>query len=237
MKTELPGSPYEQVTNIDEVEVSTTLCKDNKLVHMLSTFSGKQPITEVRWRDKGTGEHIKVNCPAVFREYNQHIGAVYLVDSLIGRYKLKMQTHKLYIRIFYHLLDVTVVYSWVLYRLTWAMALSEYRVSLAESLCKANQPTKRGRPSNETNATIEVKWLKPTTKSLPTRDVREDGIGHFPIWFKTRGRCKLPLCTCFSFIMCEKCDVFLCLNKARNCFDFLCNNKSRLIISWKITFF
>jgi hypothetical protein len=91
------------------------------------------------------------------------MGAVDLVDSLIRRYKFKMQTHKLYIRIFYHLLDVTVVYSWVLYRLifkqndTWAMALSEYRVSLAESLCKANQPTKRGRLLNETNATIEVK--------------------------------------------------------------------------------
>jgi hypothetical protein len=99
------------------------------------------------------------------------------------------------------------------------MALAEFRVNLAESLCKANQPTKRGRPSNETNATIETKWLKPTAKSRPTRDVHEDGIGHFSIWLKTRGRCKLPLCTRFSFIMCEKCDVFLCLNKARNCFN------------------
>jgi hypothetical protein len=92
------------------------------------------------------------------------MGAVDLVDSLIGRYKFKMRSHKLYIRIFYHLLDVTVVYSWVLYRLickqndTFAtMALAEFQVNLAESLCKANQPTKRGRPSNETNATIEAK--------------------------------------------------------------------------------
>jgi hypothetical protein len=70
---------------------------------MLSTFSGEQPITEVRRRDKGTGEHIKVNCPAVVREYNQHMGAVDcvdLVDSLIGRYKFKMRSPKLYIRIF-----------------------------------------------------------------------------------------------------------------------------------------
>jgi hypothetical protein len=48
MKTELRGSLYEQVTNINEVEVSTTLCKDSKLVYMLSTFSGEQPITEAR---------------------------------------------------------------------------------------------------------------------------------------------------------------------------------------------
>jgi hypothetical protein len=43
MKAELRGSLYEQETNIDEVEVSTTLFKDNKLVYMLSTFSGEQP--------------------------------------------------------------------------------------------------------------------------------------------------------------------------------------------------
>jgi hypothetical protein len=99
------------------------------------------------------------------------------------------------------------------------MALAEFRVNLAESLCKVNQPTKRGRPSNETNATIEAKRLKPLAKSLPTQDVREDGIGHFPIWIKTLGRCKLPLCTGFSFIICEKCDVFLYLNKARYCLN------------------
>jgi hypothetical protein len=86
----------------------------------------------------------------IVREYNQHMGAVDLVDSLIGRYKFKMCSRKLYIRIFYHFLDVTVVYSWA------TMALAEFRVNLAESLCKANQPTKRGRPSNETNTTIEA---------------------------------------------------------------------------------
>jgi hypothetical protein len=48
MKTELRGSSYERVMNIEEVKVSTTLCKDNKLVHLLSTFYGEQPITEVR---------------------------------------------------------------------------------------------------------------------------------------------------------------------------------------------
>jgi hypothetical protein len=80
------------VTNIDGVEVSTTLWKDNKLVHLLSTFSGGQSITENRRRDKRTGEDIKVNCPAVVREYNQHMGAVDLVDSLIGRYKIKIRS-------------------------------------------------------------------------------------------------------------------------------------------------
>jgi hypothetical protein len=95
---------------------------------------------------------------------------------------------------------------------SWRLALAEFRVNLAESLCKVNESTKHGRPSNETNATIEAKRLKPTSKSLPTRDVRGDAIGLFPI-------CKLPFCTGFSFIMCEKCDVFRCLNKARYCFN------------------
>jgi hypothetical protein len=113
------------------------------------------------------------------------MGAVDLVDSLIGRYKIKMRSRKWYIRIFYHLFDVTVANSWVSTHLQAetlpTMALAEFRVNLGESLCIANPPTKRGRPSNETNATIETKRLKPTAKSLPTRDVREDGIGPFLI--------------------------------------------------------
>jgi hypothetical protein len=47
MKKDLRGNSYKRVTNIDGKEVSTTLWKDSKLVHLLSTFSGEQLLTEV----------------------------------------------------------------------------------------------------------------------------------------------------------------------------------------------
>jgi hypothetical protein len=226
MKTELRGSSYKQVTNIDEGEVSTKLCKDNKLVHMLSTF-WKQSITESRWRDKGTGEDIKVNCPAVVREYNQHMGAVDLVDSLIWRYKFKMRSHKLYIRILYHLLDVTVFYSWIICKhndTLHTMALTEFRVNLAESLCKANQPTKRGCPSIETNSTIEAKWLKLSHYQLGMCVKMELVIFQFGL------RHEEEASWLFAVVFHSGQELFQPISQL---IDFLCNNKSRLILNKK----
>ena len=79
------------------------------------------------------------------------------MDSLIGRDKIIMRTRKWYMRIFYHLLDVTVINSWLLYRRATnsstslaakTMKLKEFRVQLAETLCKIRQvkiPTREGR--------------------------------------------------------------------------------------------
>lgn len=66
--------------------------------------------------DKKTKRILDVNCPAIIKDYNRHMGGVDLLDSLIGRYKIRMRTKKWYMRIWYHLIDVTVVNAWLLYR-------------------------------------------------------------------------------------------------------------------------
>lgn len=61
-------------------------------------------------------------------------------------------------RIFYHLVDLTLVNSWILYRKRIErkekyLTLAEFTMKIAECLCKISydRPSKRGRPS----ATIE----------------------------------------------------------------------------------
>lgn len=44
------------------------------------------------------------------------MGGVDLLDSFLGKYKIKIRTRKWYLRLFYHLLDVIVINSWLLYR-------------------------------------------------------------------------------------------------------------------------
>ena len=49
-------------------------------------------------------------------------------------------------------------------------------------------------------------------------DVRKDGVGHSPMCNKVRNRCK----NCpdgKSCVSCGKCNVYLCINKDRNCFN------------------
>ena len=65
--------------------------------------------------------------------------------------------------------------------------------------------------------------VEPPTKALrvqgnPTQDTRKDGVDHMPQWNEKRQRC-LNCKTGFSYISCMKCNIWLCLNKDRNCFE------------------
>lgn len=73
------------------------------------------------------------------------MGGVDLMDSFLGRYRVHMKTRKWYLRIFYHLLDITIINAWVLYLKVnkqkgvnpkSLMDLGEFRSDLAETLTK-----------------------------------------------------------------------------------------------------
>ncbi|KAM7311117.1 piggyBac transposable element-derived protein 3 [Ixodes scapularis] len=100
------------------------------------------------------------------------------------------------------------------------MPLADFKLSVAEGLCKAGKPAerKRGRPSNEVEAQLIEKRRRGPAAAVPSQDVRLDKTDHFPLWIETRARCKLPSCQAKSFVSCQKCNVPLCLNKERNCF-------------------
>lgn len=71
------------------------------------------------------------------------MGGVDLLDSYIGRYKITMRTKKWYMRLFYHMLDLTIINSWLLYKKVQMennnnapMKLREFRVDIASCLIK-----------------------------------------------------------------------------------------------------
>lgn len=89
---------------------------DSKCVIFLSTYLGVEPITKISRYNRKTKMRELISCPNVIIEYNKHMGGVDLQDSMLGRFKINMKSHKYYLRLFYHLLDMTVVNSWTLYR-------------------------------------------------------------------------------------------------------------------------
>jgi len=99
------GTSYEYVAVYDDIPVTSVLWKDNKLVTLLSSFCGILPEETIRRFDKKEKENIEVSCPFIIKEYNKHMGGVDLLDSLIGRYKIKMRSKKWYMRLWYHLID------------------------------------------------------------------------------------------------------------------------------------
>ncbi|XP_054259612.1 piggyBac transposable element-derived protein 2-like [Macrosteles quadrilineatus] len=227
LKEKERGFSAENCVQVDDVEVYCVVWKDNKSVTLLSSFVGIGKQEQVDRFCKKKKVIQKVNCPQVVKSYNQHMGGVDKINSIIGRYKIRMKTRKWYLRLFYHLLDVTMCNSWLLYQRVCRdrgdiniMPLAEFRESVAITMCRlgSNITPKRGRPSTELDVALLTKSKKPHVSALPPKEVRKDQTGHWPIWNNNRLRCKLPDCESRSYVNCSKCNLTLCLNKDKNCF-------------------
>ncbi|KAL0852114.1 hypothetical protein ABMA28_000354 [Loxostege sticticalis] len=239
------GSFEEHMTSYDGTDLSVTMWKDNKIVTLLSTYVGAEPVQKNRPRfrffllrygtlkinryDKSKKEKILIDCPKIVKDYNSHMGGVDLLDSYIGRYHISIKNRKWYMRLFHHLLDLAMINSWLAYKKLLSQKpgfsgklcnLGTFRLEVAETLCllgKKNE-TKRGRPSNSLEAEIQMKRRKCLSQVAPVKDVRLDQVAHWPVFCDKSNRCKMPKCTGFTQTMCEKCNVSLCYNKRNNCF-------------------
>uniref|UniRef100_A0A2H1VR69 SFRICE_028309 n=1 Tax=Spodoptera frugiperda TaxID=7108 RepID=A0A2H1VR69_SPOFR len=230
MKRTVPrGHHEEQVANVDGIDISAVVWKDNKPVTLLSTYTGAMPVTTISRYDKATKQRVSINCPNVIKYYNTHMGGIDLLDSFVGRYHITRKSRKWTNRLFFHLLDVTIINSWLLYKKTLKQTRSDtrplnlckYRLELANSLCNLGvqgNSTKRGCPSSSSlEAELQLKKKRGPAQTMPPKDVRQDKTDHWQKW-GDRDRCKYPNCKGYTFTYCEKCRVSLCYNRDNNCF-------------------
>lgn len=201
--------------------------KDNKVVTVASTFVGELEKRTTKRFDKKEKKCIEVSRPNIIEVYNSHMGGVDQIDSMIARYRIIMRSKKWYIKIFYHLLDLTVVNSWLIYiKVTGKKCtLGAYREELAVSLCRGGIDTRQGRGRRlieSIEQQQEVEQLRGPKKTpcatLPPTDIIKDHLDHWQIHTASRRVCKMTNCKYQSFIQCSKCLVFLCSNNDRNCF-------------------
>lgn len=232
LKKKPRGYSEEYSCLVDNIKITSVLFKDNNNVLFLSSFVGELPkVCEKPRYDRKQKTHVNIACPEVVNKYNKNMGNVDLLDSNVGRCHIKLKSRKWYIRLFYHLLDMTVINAWVLYRKLQEcqdtqgkdLTQKEFRIELARALCcMGKNSLKRGRPSQ--SSFIEEARKKFKGSSIPVKDVRIDGTEHWPKYNEKRTTCKLPNCKGYTFISCEKCNVNLCFNKDKNCFRvFHCN--------------
>ena len=217
------GDAVEMVTTVEGVDVSCVAWLDNKQVMLMSSFAGRNPTSELSRYDRKKKQPMKISCPHVVNVYNKHMGGVDLLDSHLGRLRNKMRSKKWYMRIFYHLLDVSMINAWILFKLVHNreehMRLADFRASAAEALCKADQlvTPKRGRPSSQLEIQLSKKKRGPSSH-IPVSDVRLDRLDHWPEGKDVRQRCRLPNCSALTFVMCSKCGIHICFKKGNNCF-------------------
>lgn len=232
LKKTLRGTSTEYVADFAGVDISITTWVDNKIVTLASNYAGIVPNDTARRYNKAQKQYVEIDRPFAVAQYNSYMGGVDLIDSIIGRYKILLRSKRWNVRIFYHLLDLTVSNAWLLYKRVQKakgysgkmLGSSDFRLSIAEVPTKLETKSKLGKHSFMIENELEQKKQRGPTQHVPNQMVRQDQIGHWPIWTENRIRCKKPNCVGYAQVMCNKCGVALCFNKRNNCFkDFHLN--------------
>lgn len=224
------GTFEEKEVGFNGIDIRAVKWYDNRGVILASTFSKARPVGTIQRWDRTKKQRVQVNYPSIVQQYNTFMGGVDLLDAFLAYYRIHIRSKKYYLRLFFHLVDLAVVNSWLLYRRDCdSLAVPRqkqkdqlaFKLALANHLCKLGRPVageKRGRPSFDIQQQYVSKKKRGPTKPIPDVDIRSDQVGHMPVVMATRQRCKLPLCKGQTVFKCVKCQVHLCLNKNSNCF-------------------
>ena len=89
--------------------------KDIKVVNTVSTFTGKQPIQQVKRYCCRKKRRVNIELPNIINQYNISIGGVNRMDQNISAYMINLRTKKWWWPLFRFVVDVTVSNTYQIY--------------------------------------------------------------------------------------------------------------------------
>ena len=233
-KKSVPRGSYDYMSTDDGI--LALRWKDNKVVTMLSTDLGLQPVSKCMRYSKDTKKKEEVDCPNVIKSYNSSMGGIDKSDMLVHLYRTPMKSKRWYMRLFAYALDLCVVNAWLTYRRDCkelgetGFPLKDFRVQLFWFL--SNQKPIILRPSRRSSSppartssrssTVEIpRPIRGHRSVVPDASVRFDStLFHCPVHTsrQTCKHCSRQGHIVRSNIACKVCKVHLCCNSERNCF-------------------
>ena len=184
---------------------------DSKYVMLLSHLEKITSISTAERRLKGSSSSISVNCPNGITLYNSKMGGVALMDQLKSAYQLARRSKfRFYLRLFFDLLDVALVNSFIVYNKleNKDLTLKEHKICIVLKLMASFVSRKISCPNHR-----------------PSKCTKAQTPGSIPLKFANFfGDKTIMYCICASrkreqtFVTYSLCDVALCLQKERNCF-------------------
>ena len=210
--------------------------KDNKVVTLLSTDLGLEPLSKCMRYCKDTKKKEEVECPSVIKSYNASMGGIDKNDMLVHLYRTPMKSKRWYMRLFAYALDLCVVNAWLLYRRDCkaldesGLCLKDFRVQLFWFLSNQKpvilRPSRssmspQARTSSPSNSVEIPRPIRGHRSIVPDASVRFDKtMFHCPVHTsrQTCKHCSRQGHIVRSNIACKVCKVHLCCNSERNCF-------------------
>lgn len=187
---------------------------DNREVHTASTYAGAVPEDTAKRFDKKTKTIVDISRPYAISEYNSFMGGVDMADRMIAHYPHGLKSKKWYLRVFFHLMNVSLVNAWLCYKnsIDNKMDLLTFKSSVANTLIITglSDGKKRGRPSSMSPGSGSLKKKKVTANVIP--ELRYDSTGHWPqkIPEMREQRCRFEDCKKKTRYQCKKCKLYVC---------------------------
>ena len=97
-------------------EVTGVKWMDKRPVTVISTIHDTSTMTIQRSSRHAQGGIQTVCKPTMINEYNKYIGGVDIADQLVTYYGFQHCSNKWWKRVFFHLLDVTMVNAYIIYK-------------------------------------------------------------------------------------------------------------------------
>lgn len=168
------------------------------------------------------------------------MGGVDILDQTIEYYRTFQKTRKWTVKVLIHLLDLAVANAWRQYKIDrqgsgltseCVKDLLWFRLDVADSLTNCPE---RDRRESDPHVVDNVEPLEDQTPGRyrppapPSTGKRYDGYDHLPMFdnsIQSPRCCRFEGCNSRSKIVCTKCNVYLCLSRANNCFYTYHKNK------------
>lgn len=192
---------------------------DNKPVTMLSSQNSKYPLLSCSRWSKSERRRIDIGCPAVIKNYNEQMGGVDLIDRYLALYRITTKCNKWTVRAILHFLDFAACNGWVMNRHNMGVLNAPTKISLFDfKLELAQQLLEEESSDEEEDSDVDDGRARPF--DLPSVQFRRRKADHMPEVIESNNpkRCRFEGCNKKSKIICEKCNVILCLNKNNNCY-------------------
>ncbi|XP_061581381.1 uncharacterized protein LOC133447017 isoform X2 [Cololabis saira] len=149
-----------------------------------------------------------------------------LSDRMMSYYRMSVRTKKWTIRMLMHFMDLALANSWLLYRRDQQehgtprkaiMTFLEFRMDVAQVFLNKCDVTH----AEEESACYPQPGQRSRVNPVPHISVRTTSAAHLPevANLKNPMRCRQKGCPGKCRVRCKTCNVFLCLQKGRNCYE------------------
>ena len=202
------------------------------MVNLVSSFPSVEPTHSVTRYDQSQRKKVQVTQTDIVHVYNQYMGGVDKLYMICMLYKPSLRTRRWYIYIWLHPYRCSKCLVFVP---TWFKNLQTERKIYSTKTVSSSLGSEFGKDGSTCQPTVAKQIPNSTKKAAliqgnPTKHVRKDGSRHMPIYNNKR-QCCLHCKISFSYISCERCNVWLCRNNNWNCFKRFHEKKFKMLWS------